>query len=52
MQNYSDTHFQQFLTVLDYSPIGMKFPPTIAGRILYTVINKKLENCQHFLKKF
>ncbi len=40
-RNYSYTHFCRFLAVLEYSPIGVKFPPTIAWRILYTVKRKK-----------
>jgi hypothetical protein len=34
------THLRRFLTVLKYSPIGVKFSPTTATRTLYTV-NKK-----------
>ncbi len=40
---YSYTLFCRFLAVLEYSPIGVKFPPTIAWRILYTVKKKKLK---------
>ncbi len=47
-RNYSYTHFCRFLAVLEYSPIGVKFPPTIAWRILYTVKKKKFENFQNF----
>ncbi len=39
------TTFRWFLTVLEYSPIGVKFPSTT----LYTVKKKKLENVQNFL---
>jgi hypothetical protein len=47
-RNYSYTHFCQFLAVLEYSPIGVKFPLTIAWRILYTVKKTKFENFQNF----
>jgi hypothetical protein len=47
MHYFNYTHFCQFLTVLKYSPIGVKFLPTIALHIMYTV-KKKLENFQHF----
>jgi hypothetical protein len=44
--NYNCTHFRRFITVLEYSPISVKYPPTIARRILYAV-KKKIENCQN-----
>ncbi len=47
--NYSYTHFCRFLAVLEYSPIGVKFPPTIAWRILYTVKKKYLKIFKTFL---
>ncbi len=47
-RRWTDAHFCRFLTVLDYSPIGEKFPPTIAPRTLYTVQKKKLENFKNF----
>jgi hypothetical protein len=47
-RRWTDAHFCRFLTVLEYSPIGEKFPPTIAPRTLYTVQKKKLENFQNF----
>jgi hypothetical protein len=47
-RRWTDDHFCRFLTVLEYSPIGEKFPPTIAPRTLYTVQKKKLENFQNF----
>jgi hypothetical protein len=40
--NNNYTHFQRFLRVLEYSLIGVEFPPTIARRILLSV--KKIEN--------
>ncbi len=42
-RNYSYTHFCRFLAVIEYSAIGVKFPPTIAWRILYTVKKKFLK---------
>jgi hypothetical protein len=29
------THFRRFFTVLEYSPIGVKFPPITAPRTLH-----------------
>ncbi len=34
------SHFHRFLTVHQYSPIGMKFPPITAPSTLYTVKKK------------
>jgi hypothetical protein len=42
------THFRRFFTVLEYSPIGVKFPPITAPRTLYTVKKKNLENFKNF----
>jgi hypothetical protein len=42
------THFRRFFTVLEYSPIGVKFPPITAPVTLYTVKKKNLENFQNF----
>ncbi len=39
-RRWTDAHFCRFFTVLEYSPIGEKFPPTIAPRTLYTVQKK------------
>ncbi len=39
-RQWTDTHFCWFLTVLEYSPIGEKFLPTIAPRTL-TLFRKK-----------
>jgi hypothetical protein len=38
MRYYNYTNFCRFLTVLEYSPIDMKFPPTIPQRILYCTL--------------
>ncbi len=40
MGRYTIAHFCRFLTVLEYSPIGIKFSPTTALRALYTVKKK------------
>jgi hypothetical protein len=34
------THFRQFFTVFEYSPIGVKFPLITAPQTLYTVKKK------------
>ncbi len=47
-RRWTDAHFCRFLTLLEYSPIGEKFPPTIALLTLYTVQKKELENFQNF----
>jgi hypothetical protein len=36
-----EAHFRRFLTVLEYSPVGEKFPPTNAPRTLY-IVKKKI----------
>jgi hypothetical protein len=48
-RNYSYTHFHRFLTVREYSPIGVKFLLTFARRILYIVKKKKLTIFKEFL---
>ncbi len=45
-RRWTDAHFCRFLTVLEYSPIGEKIPPTTALRTLNTVQKKKFENFQ------
>ncbi len=47
-RRYTVAHFRRFFTVLEYSPIGIKFSPTTAPRTLYTVKKKKFENFQNF----
>ncbi len=47
-RRYTVTHFCRFFTVLEYSPIGVKFSPTTAPRTLYTVKKKSFENFQNF----
>jgi hypothetical protein len=42
------THFHWFLTVLEDSPIGVKFSTTTSPRTLYTVKKKKIKNFQNF----
>jgi hypothetical protein len=42
-RRWTNVHFCRFLTVLKYSPIGEKFPPTTAPRTLYTVQKKNLK---------
>jgi hypothetical protein len=39
-RRYTVAHFRRFFTVLEYSPIGVKFSPTTAPRTLYTVKKK------------
>ncbi len=39
-RRWTDALFCRFLTVLEYSPIGEKIPPTTAPRTLYTVQKK------------
>jgi hypothetical protein len=46
---WTDAHFCRFLTVLEYSPIGEKFVPTIAPRTLYTVQKKNGKFSKLFL---
>jgi hypothetical protein len=48
-RRWTDAHFRRFLTVLEYSPIGEKFSPTIAPRTLYTVKEKNWEIFKTFL---
>jgi hypothetical protein len=48
-RRHTVAHFRRFLTVLEYSPIGVKFAPTTAPRTLYTVKKKKLKNFLNFL---
>ncbi len=45
---YTVAHFRRFFTVLEYSPIGIKFSPTTAPSTLYTVKKKNFENFQNF----
>ncbi len=47
-RRYTVAHFRRFLTVLKYSPIGVKCSPTIAPRTLYTVKKNNIENFQNF----
>ena len=47
-RQYTVAHFRRFFTVPKYFPIGVKFPPNIAPRTLYTVRKKKFENFQNF----
>ncbi len=47
-RRYTVAHFRRFFTVLEYSPIGVKFSPTTAPRTLYTVKKKNFENFQNF----
>jgi hypothetical protein len=47
-RRYTVAHFHHFFTVLEYSPIGVKFSPTTAPHTLYTVKKKNFENFQNF----
>jgi hypothetical protein len=47
---WTDAYFRRFLTVLEYSPIGEKFPPTTAPPTLYTI--KKVQIFLLTLLKF
>jgi hypothetical protein len=47
-RRYTVAHFRRFFTVLEYSPIGIKFSPTAAPRTLYTVKKKNFANFQNF----
>jgi hypothetical protein len=49
MRRKTVTHFRRFFTVLKYSPIGVKFPPIITLRTLYTVKKKKSKIFKSFL---
>jgi hypothetical protein len=42
-RRHTVVHFRRFLTVLEYSSIGVKFAPTTAPRTLYNVKKKKLK---------
>ncbi len=42
MRWWTDAHFCWFLTVLEYSPIGKKFPLATSPCTLYTVKKKNL----------
>jgi hypothetical protein len=47
MCNYDYTQVYQVLIVLEYSPVGVKFPLTITWLTLYTV-KKENKNFQYF----
>ncbi len=50
-QRYTVAHFCRLLTVLKYSPIGVKFSPTTAPHTLYTVKKKKIDKTNFYEKK-